>query len=63
MSLLKTAFIKLIRPDYEDLRNASAIRVMRDYAKTRIMYREYMYIYAHGINQYNWPILIMKFRC
>lgn len=38
MSPLKAAFIRLIRPDYEDLRNASAARAMRDYARTRMMH-------------------------
>lgn len=49
MSPLKVAFIRLIRPDYEDLRNASAIRAMRDYARTRMMYgsrQSYAYIRA-----------------
>lgn len=44
--LVKTAFIRLIRMNYESLRNA--IRAIRDYAKTRVMYvshnRKYSYI-------------------
>jgi len=33
---LKAAFIRLIRPDYEDLRNASVVRAMRDYARGHV---------------------------